>query len=71
MQGGNEATLGLYRVPLLLLLTHETCRLKQKNTIKNKQQTIQSNSITYKMINPNKNAKKQAIPRKDYITASG
>lgn len=36
MQGGNEATLGLYRVPLLLILTHETCRLntqKQKNKI--------------------------------------
>jgi len=28
MLGGNEARLGLYRVPLLFLLTHEICRLK-------------------------------------------
>lgn len=42
MQGGNEATLGLYRVPLLLILTHETCRLntrKQKNKIEKKTTT--------------------------------
>jgi len=43
MQGGNEARLGFYKVPLLFLLTHEICRLsikeEEKRTTTTKKRT--------------------------------
>jgi len=60
MQGENEARLGLYRVPLLLL-THEICRLsikeEEKRTTKNRTHTPQKKfkiKINNKRFNTNK-----------------